>query len=112
MISNSTKDCLNEITTEISYHEDGYSPKRVILRNGSIDYVYKDPITDPSKKSIAGIIDVCYDVDGNLQVVKVPNIDYFESVVSNSVLNLVFENGVDYTRATFEQVRAKILSNM
>ena len=72
----------------------------IVVADGKVIQVYKDPITDPGKKSKKGFLDLIK-VDGEYQTIEMSSSEPHEK----SELVTVFENGellVDYT---FEEIR-------
>lgn len=77
-----------------------------VKRNGTIVEIYKDPITDPGKKSKCGRLDlVKWPDSGEYETIKLP-----DTLLSHpySVLKTVFHNGQILQHATFEQIRARM----
>lgn len=67
--------------------------------------VYKDPVTDPGKKSKRGRLDLIQHLDGGYQTVWIPD----GEVQSNgSVLELVFENGEIMRHTTLYECRERM----
>ncbi|MFN5116724.1 MAG: nicotinate phosphoribosyltransferase [Cyanobacteriota bacterium] len=75
-----------------------------VERAGRIDPVCKSPITDPSKRSKAGVLDLVRDADGYRTVVR-PR----PGVTADSCLQTVYENGRLPQPVTLETVRDRAL---
>lgn len=81
-----------------------------IKRNGKVVEVYKDPITDPGKKSKRGRLDLVDWNDGeglpDYETVTLP--DILPSHHPYSVMQVVFRNGEIFVNATFEECMARM----
>lgn len=72
--------------------------------NGKLIDVYKDPITDKGKVSKKGRLDLIKDDKGIIRTINISNLKENE-YHKNSILNLVFENGVLKKEYSLEEVR-------
>ena len=66
--------------------------------------VYKDPVTDPGKRSKIGRLQLLKEPGSDFQTVS-----YLESQESKDRLQRVYLNGDLYNQTTFDQVRARVL---
>lgn len=77
-----------------------------IKREGRVVPVYKDPVTDPGKKSKAGRLDLVRWEDGRYETVVLPDsLPYSHPL---SVLQTAFHNGDILVNTTFEECRARM----
>lgn len=77
----------------------------VVLENGEVHEVYKDPITDPGKASKRGVLDLVRDSNGEFHTVTV-DADTLQQANSNSELITVYKDGV-LKRTNITQVRQR-----
>jgi nicotinamide phosphoribosyltransferase len=71
-----------------------------IIINGESFPVYKDPITDPGKRSKIGMQRVIINDDG-----KYESVDIVSNLDKRNQLIIKYSNGQEYNRSTFEQIR-------
>ena len=69
--------------------------------NDKLVKVFKDPVTDSGKKSKAGVLDLVYGAGGEYSTVVLDK----PGRHSNSVLELVFENGAIHNSLTLSEIR-------
>lgn len=74
--------------------------------NGEEVRVFKDPITDPGKRSKAGRLDVIRMFNGELATVSIPELSMTQ--LPNTAMQTVFENGESLNETTFDEVRARV----
>ncbi len=74
-----------------------------VVVNGEAVSVYKDPVTDPGKRSRKGRLDLIRDVDGHFSTVQVPG----SEPLPESELVTVYENGQLFKEYTLEEVRSR-----
>lgn len=74
--------------------------------NGEEVRVFKDPITDPGKRSKAGRLDVIRMFSGELATVSIPELSMTQ--LPNTAMQTVFENGESLNETTFDEIRARV----
>jgi len=75
-----------------------------IYRNGKSVHVYKDPVTDPGKRSKAGRLDLIRDHNGEYQTIELAD---GQIAHRDSVMRTVFENGKLFVDESFDEIRAR-----
>lgn len=68
--------------------------------DGKLVPVYKEPITDPGKKSKSGILDLVLDGDGKMVTV--------DRMGRSSLMRTVLHNGTLYNRETLDTIRERL----
>ena len=75
--------------------------------NGIERDVFKDPITDPGKRSKAGRLDLVRSLSGGFATMRLANGEMKSSDPFQSVLETVFENGEIKKEYTLDEIRAR-----
>lgn len=75
-----------------------------IDRNGKVVEVYKDPISDPGKKSRKGFLDVVRNVKGELEVVE--GLKSGEGVIGSAMITY-FKDGELLIKESFDKIRER-----
>jgi nicotinamide phosphoribosyltransferase len=74
--------------------------------------VFKDPVTDPGKRSKRGYLDLIQRADGRYETIQVPN-DHIDGYsYAGSQLNIVYDSGALAAPQTLSEIRARADSNL
>lgn len=77
-----------------------------IYRNGKSVLVYKDPVTDPGKKSMPGRLDLIRDHNGDFKTVTLAD---GQIAHKDSVMRTVYENGKLLIDESFDDIRGRAI---
>lgn len=75
-----------------------------IYRNGKSVLVYKDPVTDPGKRSKSGRLDLIRDHNGEFKTVELPD---GQITHKDSIMRTVYENGKLLIDESFDEIRER-----
>ena len=86
-------------------HKMAFKMNAAVLNDGTVQEIFKDPVTDPGKTSLKGVLDVV-EKDGKFEVVKRNSPE--ELRFQPSAMRVVYEDGQLLVEEDFQTVRDRL----